>query len=85
MLELSEGTKDIIRKLYHKKRIGGRHTEEKNCLRWIKDLSPEKHKLVLKEWRECIKEGLILKEIKTGEFHVSINPKKIKEIHEIID
>ncbi len=85
MLELSEGTKDIIRKLYHKKRIGGRHTEEKNCLRWIKDLSPEKHKLVLKEWQECIKEGLILKEIKTGEFHVSINPKKIKEIHEIID
>ena len=76
MLELSEGTKDIIRKLYHKKRIGGRHTEEKNCLRWIKDLSPEKHKLVLKEWQECIKEGLILKEIKTGEFHVSINPKK---------
>jgi len=68
MLELSEGTKDIIRKLYHKKRIGGRHTEEKNCLRWIKDLSPEKHKLVLKEWQECIKESLILKEIKTENF-----------------
>ncbi|MBS3171567.1 hypothetical protein J4449_03075 [Candidatus Woesearchaeota archaeon] len=44
------------------------HTEEKNCLRWIKDLSPEKHKLVLKEWQECIKESLILKEIKTENF-----------------
>ena len=85
MIELSENTKDIIRKLYHKKRIGGKHTEEKNCLKWIKNLSREKHKLVLEEWQECIKEELILREIKTGEFHVSLNPRKLKAIHEIID
>lgn len=85
MLELSEETKDILRRLYRKRRIGGKHTEEKNCLRGIKNLKPEIYKLVLKEWQECINEGLILKEIKTGEFHVSLNPRKIKEIHEIID
>lgn len=85
MIEISEETKRILKNLFSKRRIGGKHTEEKNCLRWIKDLSPEKHKVVLKEWQECIKENLILKEIKTGEFHVSINPRKLKEIHEIID
>ncbi len=85
MLELSEDTKDIIRNLYKKRRIGGRHTEEKNSLRRIKNLQPDRHKLVLEEWQKCIKEGLILREIKTGEFHVSLNPRKIKEIHEIMD
>lgn len=85
MLELSEETKRILKNLFRKKRIGGKHTEEKNCLRCIKNLEPKKHQLVLKEWEECIQEELILKEIKTGEFHVSLNPRKLKEIHEIID
>ena len=85
MIGLSEETKRILKNLFGKRRIGGKHTEEKNCLRWIKNLEPEKHKLILKEWQECIKEGFILKEIKTGEFHVSLNPRKLKEIHEIID
>lgn len=85
MIELSEETKIILRRLYRKKRIGGKHTEEKNCLRCIKNLRLDKYKLVLKEWQECIIEELILREIKTGEFHVSLNPRKLKEIHEIID
>mgnify|MGYP001568436021 CR=1 FL=1 len=85
MLEdISEETKNILKKLYNKKRIGGKHTEEKNCLRWIKNLETEKHKLVLREWEACIKEELILRTMKTGELHVSINPRRLKEIHELI-
>ena len=80
----SDETRRILRKLYNMKIIGGKHTEEKNCLKRIKNLSNEEHKLVLKEWDNCIKDGLILKSIKTGDFHVSINPRKLKELHELI-
>ena len=85
MIELSEETKDLLVNLFRKRRIGGKHTEEKNCLRRLNNLPPEKHKKILKEWEMCIKEGLILKSIKTGEFHVSLNPRKLKEVHEILD
>lgn len=85
ILELSEETKEIIRNLYNKKRIGGKHTEEKNCLKIIKNLKPDRHKKIIREWKFSIKEEIVLREIKTGEFHVSLNPRKIKEIHEIMD
>ena len=83
-MDLLIETKGIIKKLFLKRRIGGKHTEEKNCLRWIKNLPPVKHKEVIREWQECIKEGIVLRSIKTGELHVSLNPRKLKEIHEII-
>lgn len=84
MLDISDETKAILRRLFNKKRIGGKHTEEKNCLRWIKNLAPKKHRQVLKDWKKCINEGLVLKSIKTSEFHISLNPRKLKEILELI-
>ena len=84
METLSKYTKAILRKLFNKKRIGGKHTEEKNCFRWIKNIPPKLQKKVYKEWKSCINKRLIIREIKTGEFHISLNPRKLKEIYELI-
>ncbi|MBI2670556.1 hypothetical protein HYX18_01060 [Candidatus Woesearchaeota archaeon] len=84
VLEISGETASILRSLLNKERIGGRHTEEKNCLRWIKNLHPKKRREVLKEWEKCVKEGLVLRLIKTGENHVSLNPRRLKEIYQLI-
>ncbi len=81
---LSKETIAILRSLLNKRRIGGKHTEEKNCLRWIKNLPPDQHRHVSREWEQCVREGLVLRYIKTGENHVSLNPRRLKEIYELI-
>jgi len=81
---LHQETRRILESLLNKRRIGGKHTEEKNCLRKIKNLSPEEKSIVLKEWKWCINQELILRLPKTGEWHVSLNPRKLKEVYEII-
>jgi|TARA_B100001971_G_C17897879_1_gene386443 hypothetical protein len=84
MENLSKYARAILRKLFNKKRIGGKHTEEKNCLRWIKNIPPKLQKEVYREWKSCINQGLIIREMKTGEFHVSLNPRKLMEIYKLI-
>ena len=81
---VSEYTKAILRRLFNKKRIGGKHTEEKNCFRWVKNLPPKVRRQVYREWKMCVGGGLVLREIKTGEFHVSLNPRKLGEVLEMI-
>lgn len=51
MKQISEETISILRNLFIKKRIGGKHTEQKNCLRWIKNLPRDKKNEVM----ECMK------------------------------
>ena len=80
---LSPHTNDILRKLFRKKRIGCKHTEEKNCFRSVKNLSDEEQRLVYEEWVMCINEGLVLRMKKTGEWHVSLNPRMLKEIRRL--
>jgi len=83
-MELSKETIFIIRKLYNKRRIGGKHTEEKNCFRALNGLDKQKKKEIIEEWTFCINSGMIIREMKTGEWHVSLNPRKLKEINEIL-
>ncbi|MBI3033477.1 hypothetical protein HYY69_08440 [Candidatus Woesearchaeota archaeon] len=76
--------KAILRRLFNQKRIGGRHTEEKNCLKCMKYLPRDAQKLVYEDWETCIKNEWILRKKSTGEWHVSLNPEKLGEIlHEI--
>lgn len=83
-MDYNEHTISILRRLFNKERIGGRHTEEKNCLRWVKNLPPKEYKQTIKDWERCIKDGLVIRLKKTGELHVSLNPRMLKEIHELI-
>jgi len=84
-MELSDETVYILKKLYNKKRIGYKHTEEKNCLRRLKNLPKEKRKLVMEEWECLIKTGWIIRLMKTGEFHVSLNPRFLREMMQVIE
>ncbi len=76
--------KAILRRMFNQKRIGGRHTEEKNCLRCIKYLPRNIQKLVEEDWETCIKNEWILRKKSTGEWHVSLNPEKLSEILNLI-
>lgn len=79
-----EECKSILRRLLNKRRIGGKHTEEKNVLRWLKNLPPKRQKQAKEDYEQCVKEGLILRMKKTNQKHVSLNPKKLKEIYELV-
>jgi hypothetical protein len=81
---LNETTKDMLRSLFNKRRIGGKHTEEANLFRRIKHLPRGEQSAILTDWEYCVKNELVLRLKKTGEFHVSINPEKLKEVFEII-
>lgn len=84
-MELSDETIDMLRNLLRKKRIGNKHTEEKNCLRWLKSLPKERRKIAKEEWDGLIKAGWIIRLMKTGELHVSLNPRFIGEIIQVIN
>ncbi|MBS3145581.1 hypothetical protein J4414_02160 [Candidatus Woesearchaeota archaeon] len=83
-MDYNQNTIAVLRRLFTKRRIGGKHTEEKNVLRWLKNLSPEDKNLALKDWDKAIKDGLVLKQKKTKEWHVSLNPRRLKDIHNLI-
>jgi len=75
----------ILRRLLNKNRIGAKHTEEKNVFRWIKNLPPHERHDAIYVWERIIKqEQLVLRCKKTGENHISLNPKKLTEIYQII-
>ena len=84
-MELGEGVKHILNGLHRKRRIGGKHTEERNVLRFLNTYPPELQKKVLSDWDYCIKEGFVLRVKKTGEWHVSLNPRKLKELKALVE
>lgn len=78
---IEAGTRSILRLLLVKRIIGGKHTPEKRVLGWITHLSPDEQKRVKDEWEKCIKQYLwVFRMKKTGEWHVSLNPKMMPEI-----
>lgn len=83
-MALNETTKDMLRSLFNKRRIGGKHTEEANLFRRITHLPRVEQSAVLDDWETCVKNGFVIRLKKTGEFHVSLNPEKLKEVCEII-
>ena len=85
MTPLNEHTKDVLRFLWLRKIIGGKHTPEGRVLKLITHLPSEKQREVVAEWEYCIKQlQWVFRMKKTGEWHVTINPKKLREIVEAI-
>jgi len=80
-VEEKELIQAIVEKLYRLRYIGGRHTEMKNIHKGMKGVSEKEIEIAVKY---LVNKGIIQLYIKTGETHVSINPKKIKEVHRIL-
>ena len=78
----------ILRKLIRMKKIGGAHTELKNLI--LKGLSnsllanKKGKKIINKAIKDLIQNGILLTKPSTGEIHVSINPRKLKEINKLL-
>lgn len=77
--------KKLLRKLYNRRYFGGKHTEEKNVLRALNHLPNDEKKLALEDWDWCKKQGLVITWLKTYEVHVSLNPRMIKEISQLVE
>lgn len=80
-MEEKELLQAIIEKLYRLRYIGGRHTEIKNIHKGMKGISKQEIEEAVKY---LVNKGIIQIHIKTKETHVSINPKKMKEVHRIL-
>ncbi|MBI4146175.1 hypothetical protein HY489_02445 [Candidatus Woesearchaeota archaeon] len=76
---------DMIRCMYSTRRIGGRHTEERNITKRLKHLPREEQKEALEAWENCIRAGVILRKKSTGENHVSLNPRYLRELLALIE
>lgn len=71
----------IIRKFARRKIIGSKHTSIENI---PKGMPKEVRKIVLEEVKQLIREGIILAHPTSYGMQVSLNPRKIKEIKEIL-
>jgi len=80
-MEEKELIQAVIEKLYRLKYIGGRHTEVKNIYKGMKGVSEKEIEQAVKY---LVNKGIIQTSIKTKETHLSINPKKMKEVHKIV-
>lgn len=80
-MEEKELIQAIVEKLYRLRYIGGRHTEMKNIHKGMKGISEKEIERAVKY---LVNKGVIQLHIKTGETHVSINPKKMKEVHRVL-
>jgi hypothetical protein len=81
--------RDVIRTLDSKRIIGHKHIPEDKLLNQkIKWLKREERKQFEKEYKELINRGLIIRlKKRTGkdyDWHISLNPRKLKEINEMI-
>lgn len=74
--------RDILKKLFRHRYIGGRHTEIRNAM---KGFPPHLLKEVKKEILNLIKEGYLLSKPSTGEIHISLNPRMLNKIMEEIN
>lgn len=86
---MNAALKTILRLMLDKTIIGGVHTpEDKLVLSKIKWLNKEERREFEKEYKVAINNGLILRIMKkTGkgsDWHISLNPRRLKEIHELI-
>jgi len=80
-MEEKELLQPIVEKLYRLRYIGGRHTEMKNIHKGMRGISERELEKAVKY---LVNKGIIQLHIKTKETHVSINPKKMKEVHRIL-
>ena len=81
--------KTILEDMLRFKYIGSRHTPEGKFLRrTIILLDKKQRREFVKEYKQIINDGLIIRELKRTkkgmDWHISLNPRKLKEIHEVI-
>jgi len=86
---MNPSLKAIISLMLNKKIIGGKHIPEEKMLKSkTKWLQKEEYNEFEKEYRDTINNQLILKiKKRTGkgsDWHVSLNPRKLKELYEMI-
>ena len=74
--------KIILRKLYRRRVIGGRHTAVEHLTKGLPRHAAGAAKETIKE---LIKEGFILPKKTSYGLQVSLNPEKIEEIYKIIE
>lgn len=74
----------ILTKLSNMRKWGGAHSELKRVLKSLPDSCKDK-KLIKKAVRNLVNFGYIGIYKKTGEDHVSLNPRRVKEINEFLD
>lgn len=75
----------ILRKLMAMKppKWGSSHTEEENLVKGLPSHLRGK-KIVKKAVKELYQKGFLIRSKKTGEWHVSLNPQKRKEIYRFL-
>ncbi len=71
----------IIKKLVRRRVWGTYHIDENDV---PKGMPPELRKDILKELNKMVKEGLIIRFPHSGKKRIHLNPKRRKEIEEII-
>jgi hypothetical protein len=86
---MNEATKEMLWHLHAKKIIGRKHVPENKILKYtIKWLSKKEKKEFEKGYRQLLSEKILLRTKKrTGkgtDWHISLNPKKMQEIEEIL-
>ncbi|MDO8634529.1 MAG: hypothetical protein Q7K34_04530 [archaeon] len=85
--EVDSIKKFILRKLINIGKIGGAHTAIFNLSKGLPDhirSNKKGQKAIKQAIKELINESYLLAKQSTNEQHVSINPRKIKEIKELL-
>ena len=87
---MQRAIKDLIRSLLNKSKIGGSHTPEDNIVKSkTKWLEKREKKDFVKEYKKLINEGYIKHEKKRRgkgmDWHISLNPKRLKELKDMIE
>ena len=86
---MNEALKAILQTMLSKRYIGGKHfPEEKLIKSKTKWLDADKVREFEKEYKQILNEGIILRLKKmTGkgsDWHISLNPRTLKELHEML-
>lgn len=80
--KITDYKKMILKKLLEHGFVGARHTSEDNI---PKGFNPNEHKVVLKAYKEIKKEGLLILKPKPDGIHISINPRTLHRVREILE
>ena len=74
----------LLRWMISQGMIGGRHTPEGRVMKRIAHLPRDEHDAIVDEWEHCIKQlQWVFRMKKTGEWHVSLNPKMLSELKQL--
>jgi len=78
---ITEYEKFVLRKMVWHKLIGGRHTNIENI---PKGKPRDEYKTIMEAIKELDRKGYFIKKPKPDGLHISINPKRLKEIQDLI-